>query len=110
MIKTINNKGRKEISAYFLKTLKMKALKIFKRVWPASIFAKSRTDKLNGLIRYETISIITRNGIRGFGTPLGTNKLKNSSLLLKKFIKVIPKNNEKAIWKVKIIWPVIVKP
>ena len=52
----------------------------------------------------------TRNGISGFGTPLGTNKLKNSTLLLKKLIRVIPKNKEKAIWKVNIIWPVIVKP
>jgi len=109
-MKTINNKGKNEIKAYFLKTLKMKALKIFKGVCPANIFAKSRTERLKGLIRYDTTSIITRKGIKGFGTPLGTNRLKNSSLLLKKFIKVIPKNKENAIWKVKIMWPVIVKP
>jgi hypothetical protein len=30
--------------------------------------------------------------------------------LLKIFIKVIPKNNENAIWNVNIMWPVIVKP
>ena len=51
IIKTINSKGKKEIRAYFLKTLKIKALNIFRSVWPASIFAKSRTDKLNGLMR-----------------------------------------------------------
>jgi hypothetical protein len=61
------------------------------------MLAKSRTDKLNGLIRYETISIITKNGIKGFGTPLGINRLKNSNLLLMKFISVIPKKIENAI-------------
>ena len=50
-MKTMNNSGKNEISAYFLKTLKIKALNIFKSVWPANIFAKSRTDKLKGLIR-----------------------------------------------------------
>jgi hypothetical protein len=51
IIKIINNNGKKEIKAYFLNTLKIKALSIFKSVCPASIFAKSRTDKLKGLIR-----------------------------------------------------------
>lgn len=97
IIKTINNKGKNEISVYFLKTLNMNALSIFRRVCPANIFAKSRTDKLKGLIKYDTTSITTRNGIKGLGTPLGTKRLKNSVLLLKKFIKVIPKNKEKAI-------------
>jgi hypothetical protein len=96
-MKTINSSGRKDIKAYFLKTLNIKALNIFRRVCPANILAKSRTDKLNGLIKYDTTSIMTRNGIKGFGTPLGTKRLKNSVLLLKKFIKVIPKNREKAI-------------
>jgi hypothetical protein len=61
------------------------------------MLAKSRTDKLKGLIKYDTISIITRKGINGFGTPLGTKRLKKSVLLLKKLINVIPKNNENAI-------------
>lgn len=51
MIKTINNNGKNEMRAYFLKTLKIKALSIFNKVCPASIFAKSRTDKLKGLIK-----------------------------------------------------------
>ena len=97
IIKTINSKGKNEIKAYFLKTLKINALNIFRSVCPASIFAKSRTDKLKGLIKYDTTSITTRNGIKGLGTPLGTKRLKNSVLLLKKFINVIPKNKEKAI-------------
>lgn len=50
-MKTINNSGKNEIRAYFLNTLKIKALSIFKSVWPASIFANSRTDKLKGLIK-----------------------------------------------------------
>lgn len=70
---------------------------MFKSVCPANIFANSRTDKLKGLIRYDTTSMTTRNGINGFGTPLGTKRLKNSTLLLKKFIKVIPKKRENAI-------------
>lgn len=110
IIKTMNNKGKNEIKAYFLKTLKINALSIFNSVCPASIFAKSRTDKLKGLIKYDTTSITTRKGIKGFGTPLGTKRLKKSVLLLKKLINVIPKNNENAIWNVKMICPVIVKP
>lgn len=97
MIKTINNSGKNDISAYFLKTLKIKALNIFNSVWPANILAKSRTDKLKGLIKYDTTSIITRKGIKGFGTPLGTKRLKKPVLLLKKLINVIPKNKENAI-------------
>jgi hypothetical protein len=51
MIKIINKSGKKDITAYCLKMLKIKALRIFKSVWPASIFAKSRTDKLKGRIK-----------------------------------------------------------
>ena len=83
----MNNSGKNEIRAYFLKTLKINALSIFNSVCPANIFAKSRTDKLKGLIKYDTTSIITRKGIKGFGTPLGTKRLKKSVLLLKKLIK-----------------------
>ena len=41
--------------------------------------------------------MITKNGISGLGTPLGTNKFKNSNLLFIILISVIPKNNENAI-------------
>jgi hypothetical protein len=74
------------------------------------MFAKSRTDKLKGRIKYDTTSMTTRNGTKGFGTPLGTKRLKKANWLLKRFISVIPKKSENAIWKVKIMWPVIVKP
>ena len=94
---TMKSSGKKEIKAYFLKTLKINALKIFNKVCPASILAKSRTERLNGLIKQETISMITKNGISGLGTPLGTNKFKNSNLLFIILISVIPKNNENAI-------------
>jgi hypothetical protein len=76
-MKTINSSGKKDIRAYFLNTLNMKALRMLSRVWPANMLAKSRTDRLKGLIRYDTTSIITRKGIKGLGTPLGTNKFKN---------------------------------
>lgn len=48
---TMKSSGKKEIKAYFLKTLKINALKIFNKVCPASILAKSRTERLNGLIK-----------------------------------------------------------
>jgi hypothetical protein len=75
----MKSKGKNEIKAYFLKTLNMNALRILSNVWPANILAKSRTDKLNGLIKYETTSITTKNGIKGLGTPLGTNKFKKAN-------------------------------
>jgi hypothetical protein len=50
MINAIKTSGRTEIKAYFLNTLKINALNMFRSVWPASIFAKSRTAKLKGLI------------------------------------------------------------
>ena len=83
---------------------------MFKSVCPASIFAKSRTERLKGLIKYETISITTRKGSSTFGTPLGIKRLKKANWLFIIFISVIPTNKEKAIWKVNIICPVIVKP
>ena len=39
---------------------------------PAIMFAKSLTDKLIGLLKYEIISITTINGSNTIGTPLGT--------------------------------------
>ena len=36
--------------------------------------AKSLTDKLIGLLKYEIISITTINGSKTIGTPLGTKK------------------------------------
>ena len=45
-------------------------------VCPAIIFAKSLTDKLMGLLNYDIISIITINGSKTIGTPLGTNNFK----------------------------------
>jgi hypothetical protein len=39
----------------------------------------------------------TRNGTKGFGTPLGTKRLKKANWLLKRFISVIPKKRENAI-------------
>lgn len=93
----MNNIGKNEITTIFLNTLNVNAEIMFNNVWPANILAKRRIDKLKGLIKYETNSITTKNGINTVGTPLGTNKFKNCNLLLKKPIMVIPTNNEKAI-------------
>ena len=49
----------------------------FKSVWPASIFAKSLTDKLIGLMQYEINSITKRSGWRINGVPEGKNNDKN---------------------------------
>jgi hypothetical protein len=60
-----------------LKQLKTNDAIILKGVCPANIFANNRTARLNGRMRYETISMVTRNGNNNLGTPLGTNKFKN---------------------------------
>ena len=39
---------------------------------PAIILAASRTERVKGRINLLTISIITINGIRAYGVPLGT--------------------------------------
>ena len=54
-----------------------KPAKTFKSVWPANIFANSRTDKLIGLERYEMISMGINNGSMYHGNPGITKKLKN---------------------------------
>ena len=54
----------------------VKPAKTFIIVCPAIIFAKSLTDKLIGLLKYEIISITTIRGKRTIGTPLGTNNFK----------------------------------
>ena len=53
-----------------------KPAKTFSKVWPASILAKSLTDKLIGLLRYEIISMTTIKGNKTIGTPLGTKSFK----------------------------------
>jgi len=43
-----------------------------RRRWPAIMLAANRTDKVIGRIKFLVISIITINGIRAVGVPLGT--------------------------------------
>jgi hypothetical protein len=93
-----------------LKQLKTNDAIILKGVCPANIFANNRTARLNGRMRYETISMVTRNGNNNLGTPLGTNKFKNPIWLLTILIKVIPIKIDNAIVSVKIMCEVIVKP
>jgi hypothetical protein len=52
---------------------------IFKRVWPAIIFANKRTDRATTLKTYEIISIGTNSGAKARGAPGGKNKLKKKS-------------------------------
>ena len=40
------------------------------------MLAKSLTDRLIGLLKYEIISIMTINGSNTIGTPLGTNNFR----------------------------------
>ena len=40
------------------------------------MLAKSLTDRLIGLLKYEIISITTINGSNTIGTPLGTNNFR----------------------------------
>ena len=50
--------------------------KTFIIVWPAIMFAKSLTERLIGLLRYEITSMTTIKGNKTIGTPLGTNNFK----------------------------------
>jgi hypothetical protein len=54
------------------------------------MFANNRIDRLNVLIRYDTISIITIKGNKYFGAPDGTNNLKKPKPFLTKPIHNIP--------------------
>ena len=54
----------------------VKPAKTFIIVCPAIIFAKSLTDRLTGLTKYEIISIGMRRGASTIGIPGGTNKVK----------------------------------
>ena len=68
---------------------------------PAIIFAKSLTDKLTGLLKYEIISIIVINGKSTAGTPLGINIVKYFNPCFKKpiIVTAIKINNyEKTLW------------
>ena len=53
-----------------------KLLKIFNKVCPATIFANSRTPKLNARAKYEINSIKASKGTNANGVPAGTKKLK----------------------------------
>ncbi len=48
----------------------------FSVMWPASMLAKRRTDRLIGRDRKEITSIATTSGSSTPGTPLGTKRLK----------------------------------
>ena len=52
---------------------------IYKRMCPANIFAKRRTDNEMGRNRKDNISITTNRGASHNGIPLGRNILKKSS-------------------------------
>ena len=86
-----------------------KPAKTFKSVWPANIFANSRTDKLIGLERYEMISIGINNGNMYHGNPGITKKLKNLMPCLTNPKTVTNINTPKAKAKVTITWLVKVK-
>jgi hypothetical protein len=57
---------------------KLKPIKIFKRVCPAIIFAKSRIDKLNNRAKYEINSIIISKKVIFNGVPEGKNNEKKA--------------------------------
>lgn len=53
-----------------------KAAKTFKTMWPAIMFANSRTDRVMGRTKNETISKMKIKGASQIGVPGGINKLK----------------------------------
>lgn len=64
----IVNETKNKKKNLFLNIKKLKESKICIEICPAIILAKSRRDKLNGLIKYEIISKTTRKGTRALGT------------------------------------------
>jgi hypothetical protein len=56
-----------------------KPIKILSKIWPESILAKSRTDKLTTLAKYDISSITNNAGIINSGTPAGKKILNQFS-------------------------------
>jgi len=56
---------------------KAKAIRIFNSVCPDIMFANNRIPRLNGLAKYEIISMGIKNVVIGNGVPSGKNVLKN---------------------------------
>ena len=59
-----------------------KPAKIFSAMWPASMLAKRRTERLIGRERKEMTSISTISGSSTGGTPRGTNRLEEMHAVL----------------------------
>ena len=86
-----------------------KPAKTFSNVWPANIFANSRTDKLIGLERNEITSIGISKGNIYQGRPGITKKEKKCKRCFTNPRIVVPIKTSKARAKVTIIWLVNVK-
>ena len=82
---------------------------ICNKVWPASMLANNRTDKLTGRIKYDIISMQTIKGNIATGTPEGTNNCKNWDPCRTNPSMHNPIKNANAIKKVNAIWLVGVK-
>ena len=78
-------------------------------VCPAIMLAKSLTDKLMGLLKYEIISMTVIIGSKTIGTPLGTNIFKYLKPCITKPSIVTPIKINIAKVKVTIMWLVTVK-
>jgi hypothetical protein len=57
------------------------------------MFAVSRTDKVIGRTRILTVSMITKNGFKGAGAPIGSNPA-TTDLVLKKIADKIRDNHK----------------
>jgi hypothetical protein len=74
--KTNINGIQKKMKKFFI-TYAVNFANIPIRVCPASIFAKSRIERLKGRIAKEKTSITTMKSNKTFGTFCGTKSLKN---------------------------------
>lgn len=108
-IAVINKNGSKKIINDFFDIKNAKLAKIANKVCPDIKFANNRIPKLNGLEKYEIISIPIKKGVNAFGAPAGTKVFINANFCINIPIITIPINIEKLNANAITIWLVNVK-
>lgn len=108
-IATIKIKGTKEINIFFFEIKKVKFANIANKVCPAIKLANNRIPKLNGLEKYDIISIPIKNGFKIFGAPDGIKVLIKDIFWISIPTNTIEIKNEKLSVNAIVTWLVNVK-
>lgn len=108
-IAVINKNGSKKIINDFFDIKNAKLAKIANKVCPDIKFANNRIPKLNGLEKYEIISIPIKNGFKAFGAPDGIKVLTKEAFCIKIPTIIIAIKKEKLKVNAIVTWLVNVK-